>query len=158
MEKGCFATKTFFERPTRRPNPPDHNLLLLCRGLRQVVNSVTFSVRMGQVELPIEPLSFPLLDNSDKELYELFKLPKCHGMIERLRLWRITAFIFISAVCCLHQMDPLVVSELPSLLLLDGLQETVDDYTLINVAFVWPVTIIVTPRLPSLLVATTRSC
>lgn len=99
----------------------------------QIVNNVTVALKTGQLKLPLELRSFVLLNNMDGELYRLFSLPKCHGMIGRRlfiqEVWRITAMIFISTICHLHQIDPRLSNEMSIRLLLDGLRVTADDYS-----------------------------
>jgi hypothetical protein len=98
----------------------------------QIVNNVTLALQTRQIKLPLELRSIVSLDNLDRELYRLFSLPKYRGMIGRRlfiqEVWRITALIFISAICCLHQIDPRLPIDIPTQLLLGRLQVTVDDY------------------------------
>jgi hypothetical protein len=97
----------------------------------QIVKNVAVALKTGHVEVPLELGSVVSLDIMDQELCRLLRLPKHHGMIGRRlfiqEVWRITAMIFISVICRLHQIDPLLANQMPSRLLLDGLQSTVDD-------------------------------
>lgn len=98
----------------------------------QIVNNVTLALQAGQIKLPLELRSIVALDNLDQELYRLFSLPKYCGMIGRRlfiqEVWRITALIFISVICRLHEIDPRLPTNIPTRLLLDRLRPTADDY------------------------------
>lgn len=99
----------------------------------QIVNNIAVSLKAGLMEPPVELGSVVLLDNMDKELCRLLCLPKYHGMIGRRlfiqEVWRITAMIFISVICRLHQINPRIHNNMSRQLLLDGLQITADDYS-----------------------------
>jgi hypothetical protein len=81
----------------------------LYRDLVQIIQTAESFIKSTRLRLPNTPECWTLVNNLDRELYELFLFPEQHSIVGRRcfiqEVWRFAAMICISAVSHLHQAD-----------------------------------------------------